>query len=171
MESIFKDQLKDFFVSEAEVRKHLQKADETLCEKQERLEIHRRELQKVKNEMQKTHQLYLADALSVDGFAGIYKPLEEQQRKLADELHKLEAEIDVLKVSQSSADEVIAEALDLQKSWPKLSIPDKRNLIESITEKIVVGVDSVDITLSYMPTSEILTKRQRNVLGSSRPPA
>lgn len=166
MESIFQDQLQAFFVTEDEVKKHLRKADDTLKEKQERLEMHRRELQKVKAEMQKTHRLYLDDGLTVDGFKQIYRPLEEQQQKLADELPKLEAEIDVIKMSQLAADEVIAEALDLHRSWPKLTIPEKRKIIESITEKIVVTQDSVDITLSYMPTSEVLTKRQRNLSGS-----
>jgi hypothetical protein len=163
MESIFQDQLKSFFLSEDEVRKHLQKADEALVEKQARLEMHRKELQKVKTEMQKTHRLYLDDALTVDGFAKIYKPLEEQERKLSDELPKLEAEIDLIQMSQLSADEVIAEALDLHRSWPKLSIPEKRKLIESITDKIVVTEDGVDITLSRMPTCEEIIKRQRDL--------
>jgi site-specific DNA recombinase len=171
MESIFRDQLKSFFVSEDEVKKHLKKADETLREKEERLDMHRREIQKVKAEMQKTHRLYLDDKLTSDGFGDIYKPLEEQHAKLADELPKLEAEIDLIKMSQLSADEVISEAIDLYRSWPKLSIPEKRKLIESITEKIVVSEDSVDITLSYMPTCEELTKRQRNLWGSWPPPA
>ena len=38
-------------------------------------------------------------------------------------------------------------------------------------EDTVVKGDKIDITLCYLPSSEELTKRQRNLWGSSRPPA
>ena len=61
---------------------------------------------------------------------------------------------------------MVAEAGNLHTRWPTFSQEEKRRIIESITEKIVVKGDEIDITLCYMPSSEELTKRQRNLPGS-----
>ncbi|HXI53542.1 MAG TPA: hypothetical protein VNH84_18645, partial [Candidatus Saccharimonadales bacterium] len=78
---------------------------------------------------------------------------------------------DALEMHQISADEVVIEAANLHHRWPTFSQEEKRRIIESITEKIVVKGDEIDITLCYLPSSEELTKRQRNLSDSSRPPA
>jgi hypothetical protein len=76
-----------------------------------------------------------------------------------------------MEVHQVSASEVIAEATNLHQLWPKLTPDEKRRIVESITEKIVLKGDEIDITYWYTPSSEEFTKRQRNLSGSSPPPA
>ena len=97
--------------------------------------------------------------------------LRRQEKALTAELPKLQAEVDALEIHQVSAEEVVAEATNLHRLWPTLASVDKRRIIESITEKIVITGEEIEIKLSYTPISEELTKRQRNVSGSSRPPA
>lgn len=171
IEAIFREELKDFFVSKDKVRAHLAKADEHLTSKHERLAAHARQLEKTRTEMRKVYQLFQADQITPDGFGKLYRPLEDQERSLATEMPKLQGELDALEVRQISADEVVAEASNLHLLWPKLTGEEKRKLIESITEKIVVTGDEIDITLCYLPSSEELTTRQRNLSGSSRPRA
>jgi hypothetical protein len=43
----------------------------------------------------------------------------------------------------------------------------KRSILESIVEKITVGKDEIDLTLSYLPSSEELVKNQQSL----QPPA
>jgi hypothetical protein len=74
-------------------------------------------------------------------------------------------------MQQLSANEVVAEATDLYKRWPSFEPSDKRRIIESIIEKIVLTGDEIDITLCYMPSYEVFTTRQRNLSDSSPPPA
>ena len=62
-----------------------------------------------------------------------------------------------------SASEVALEAADLYKQWPTFESKDKRRIIDSIVEKMVVNRDEIDITLCYTPSCEELTKRQRNL--------
>ncbi len=121
--------------------------------------------------MRKVYQLYQTDQVSPEGFGKLYRPLEDQERSLTAELPKLQGEVDALEMQQLSADEVIAEATNLHKLWPKFTDDEKRRIIESIVEKIVVSGDEIDISLCYLPSSEELTKRQRNLSGSSPPPA
>ena len=171
IEAIFRDELKDFFVSKDKVHAHLAKADDHLTSKRERLAAHTRQLEKTRTEMRKVYQLFQADQITPDGFGKLYRPLEDQERSLASELPKLQGELDALEVRQISADEVVAEASNLHLLWPKLTGEEKRKLIESITEKIVVAGDEIDITLCYLPSCEELTTRQRNLSDSSPPRA
>jgi hypothetical protein len=66
-------------------------------------------------------------------------------------------------VNTISAEEVVSEAESLYAQWPELPTPEKRQIVESITDKIVIGKDEIDITLSYLPSSEELTKSQRRL--------
>jgi len=171
IEAIFRDELQDFFVSKEKVKNHLANANTFLADKKNRLAAHTRNLEKVRAEMRKIYQLFQADQISPDGFGKLYRPIEEQERALAAELPKLQGEVDALEMHQLSADEVITEATNLHRLWPKFDAAEKRRIIESITERIVVAGDEIHITLCYVPSSEELTKRQRNLLGSWPPPA
>ena len=118
--------------------------------------------------MRKVYDLYQADKISPDGFGDVYRPLEDQQRSLAAELPKLQGEVDALEIQQLSACDVVAEAVNLHRLWPKFTSDEKRKVIESVTERIVLSGDEINITLCDTLSSEELTKRQRNLWGSSR---
>lgn len=163
MEEIFREELKNFFVSKERIKEHLLKANQHLADKQARLEAHTQKLNQVRSEMRKVYQLYQSDQVSVESFGNLYRPLEDQERSLAAELPKLQGEVDALQVQSISADDVLAEATNLYQRWPKLDAAEKRRIIESIVEKIVLTDDVIDITYSYLPSSEELTKRQQNL--------
>ncbi len=168
IEAVFHDELHDFFVSQDKMKAHLESANQNLVDKKHRLEAHNRQLEKVRTEMKKTYQLFQADQISMEGFGKVYRPLEDQERALAAELPKLQAEVDAIEMHQISAEEVFAEVTGLHRKWPHFGQEEKRRIIESIVEKITLSGDTIDITFSYMPSSEELTKRQRNLSGSWR---
>ena len=58
-EGIFHEELKVFFAEPARIATHLQNATKNLSEKQTLLTAHEREIQKVRDEMTRTHRLYL----------------------------------------------------------------------------------------------------------------
>ena len=82
-------------------------------------------------------------------------------RELQEELPKLEAEVAHLGVRGLSADEVLNEARNLQERWPALPVEEKRAIVESIAEKVVIGKDSVELVLSHLPSTSELTKTQQ----------
>jgi hypothetical protein len=59
----------------------------------------------------------------------------------------------------------LSEAQTLYSRWPELATEDKRKIAESIVEKIVIGEGEIDITLSYLPSSEQMTKSQQQLRG------
>jgi site-specific DNA recombinase len=161
LEAVFYEQLKGFFLSPQEIAAHLAKADEKIAEKEEVLRVLEKEHAKVEDEIQRIYRLYSEGGLTAEGFGKFYRPLEERQRQLDDELPRLQAEVDVRKINNLSGDRVLSEAKDLYGRWPDLTRDEKRRIVESISEKIVVGKDDIDITLCYLPSSEELTKEQR----------
>jgi len=171
IEEIFHDNLKVFFVSEDKIREHLQKANQNLCDKKNELAAHMRQIEKVQSEMRKTYQLYQADQITPEGFGKIYKPLEERDRELANQLPRLQAEVDAIEMRHLSSEEVLAEATNLHRRWLHFGPAEKRRIVESIGEKITLTGDEFDVTWSYLPSSEELTKRQRNLSDSSLRPA
>ena len=64
-----------------------------------------------------------------------------------------------------SADEVLSEARTLSSRWPTLPTEDKRKIAESIVEKLLIGEGEIDITFSYLPTSEEMCKGQQQLRG------
>jgi site-specific DNA recombinase len=143
---------------------HLQSTHKNLSEKEILLKAHQAEIQKVREDMTRTHRLYLDGHVTAQGFGDFYKPDEERLNQLVTTLPKLQADVDALKVNHLSADELLHEAATIDQQWPTLSPDDKRKIVESLVEKITVGNDEIDITWSCRPTSEELCKSQR-VLG------
>ncbi|HTL55529.1 MAG TPA: recombinase family protein, partial [Candidatus Limnocylindrales bacterium] len=168
LEGIFYDQLKGYFLSAEDITKSIQDANTSINEKQKHLDAHSKELDKVKAEIDRVYKLYQASELTPASFARFFKPLEEREKQLETDLPKLQAELDALKINQLSTEEVIAEAQDLYGRWPKLPFDDKRRIVESITDKIVIGKEDVSINLCYLPSYEELTKRHRMLYDEVR---
>ncbi len=164
LEGIFYDELKAYFTNPEAVAGHLLNAQKNLVEKERLLQMQKSEIGKVRGEMKQTHEIYLARQISVEGFGDIYKPLEERLTALQTELPRMEAEIDLMKVNNLSADEVLSEANQLYARWPQLPTEDKRKVVEGILEKVIIGPgDAIELTLSYLPTSEEMVHSQQRL--------
>jgi site-specific DNA recombinase len=168
LEAIFYEQLKNFFLSPADIAEHLKTADQNLAKKEELLNVLRTEQDKVKQEIERVYRLYQESQLSSEGFGRFYKPLEERHRQLEDEIPTAQAEVDFLKINHLSSDRIRAEAKDLYGRWPSLTREEKQRIVESVTDKIVVAEDGIEISLCYLPSSEELVKEQRSLWDSSQ---
>jgi site-specific DNA recombinase len=163
LENIVRDELKLFFGQHDRVSQHLEEAGRNVVEKTALLDAHQREIQKVKEEMRQTHQLYLNRQISGDGFRDLYAPAEERKNQLESELPRLQAEVDFLKVNKLSADDVVHESANLHERWPSMSPEDRRKIVEALIEKIVISDTGIDITYSHLPSSEELCKSQQSL--------
>ena len=170
LEAVYHEQLKRFLFSPEEVAACLEQGDQMIREKVELLEALNRERAALGEEMEKVYRLYLADKISADGFGLKFRPKEERQKQLDEQLPALQGEIDFLKVQRLSSTEIVAQAQDLHGRWPELAGEDKRTIVEAITERITVGSDEIRIDLCYLPaSSDIMTKRQLSARARSAP--
>ncbi len=163
LEAIFQDELQMFFTSPEKIVRHIVTANQAIAEKEQLLATHQQAVQQVREELTRTHRLYLDGHVTAQGFGEFYRPAEERLKQLTKELPRLQAEVDHLKVDTLSADAVLTEARALYSRWPALPTDEKRKIAESLCQKIFIGDGEIDITLSYMPTSEETTKSQQQL--------
>jgi site-specific DNA recombinase len=163
LENVIREELKLFFGQSERVAGHLQAAARNLIDKSALLETHQREIQKVREEMHQTHQLYLHKQISGDGFRDLYAPAEERMKQLNVELPKLEAEVDFLRVKKLSANDVLHEANSVQARWPNMPMSEKRQIVEALIEKIEIGDGQIHISYSSLPTSIEQCKNQQRL--------
>jgi site-specific DNA recombinase len=163
LEDIVRQELKVFFGEPARIAEHLKNANSNLAEKSDLLQAHEREIQKVRDEMTRTHRLYIEEQITAQGFGEFYKPAEARLNQLLAELPKLQAEVDFAKVNRLSADDVLHEANSLYARWPKLPPGEKRQIVEALIEKVVIGKGEIDITFSYLPSSKEQCKSQQKL--------
>jgi site-specific DNA recombinase len=156
LEGIFHEQLKSISLAPNEVAKYLHQADKTLAQKQEMLDLLTEEHQKITQSMDRTYELFLGKHLTADSFGSRYRPLEERQKQIDHELPRLQAEVDFLKISYLSKDEVLTNARNLYARWPQLAHEERRQITEALAQKIVVGKGEIDIELCYLPPSPSL---------------
>jgi site-specific DNA recombinase len=179
LDAVFYEQLRHFFLSPDDIAEYLTQADETIKQKEELLHVLEREQAKVQAEMDKTYRLYLEDQITKEGFGSRYKPMEARLAELQDQVPRLQAEVDFLKIRLLSRDEILSEAQSLYDHWPELPFEDKRKIVEAITEKITIGDGEISIDLCYLPTPlpqsspkslspEIVARGQRDLRDSSR---
>jgi len=118
--------------------------------------------------MDKIYQLYIDDEITSQGFGTRYKPLEERLKQIGEQIPEIQGEIDFLKIQYLSKDEILNEAKDLYSRWNGLTIEERRKIVESITEKVIVGKEDVTINLCYLPTTspELAASSQRNFRDS-----
>lgn len=124
-----------------------------------------KEAKQVVGEMDKTYRLYLADQVPIDGFGRIYKPLEERKRQLDDEIPRLQAELDVMRIQLLSQDDVLSQARDVYGRWREFTVEERRRIVEAIVDRIVVSKDEVQLELAYqIPPSGNRAKTEENLL-------
>ena len=161
LDAIFSEEIKDFAYSPEQIAAYLNSADQVIAEKEQLLALQKSELEKVRKEITQVYKLYQESQLDTEGFGKFYKPLDERQKQLETTIPRLEADIDIAKVDNHSAEHVATEAQNLSSHWPSLAPDDKRAIIEAITERITIGKGEIDITLCCLPPTKDMAKGWR----------
>ncbi len=152
LEAVYREQLRHFLLSPDEIDAHAKAAREAMGEKEALIDTVRDDLRKIETEDEQVYQLYLAGELSKEDFGRRHRPLSERRSQIEEELPRLQAQLDVLRIGALSRDEAISQAQTLTERWPDLAHEEKRQIIEAITDRIVVGTEEVEIALLQVPT-------------------
>jgi site-specific DNA recombinase len=167
LEEIFKEHLQNFLASPDDINACLGQADERIAEKEKLLESLEKERDSASKQMEKVYRAYINDELPMEAFGRHYRPLEARVREIEDEIPRTQAAIDYLKIEFHSSDQVLAEAKDLCQQWPSLTIAEKQQIIEDITDGVLVGKEEISINLSYLPTPSKKNSNRVNALGAN----
>ncbi len=169
LDEIYHDQLKSFLLTDGDIDSINGKSENAIKEKEDLLKAVNEEYERLSKDVEKWLALRVSGEFSKDDFAKVYRPAEQRLRQIEKQMPELEAEMDFLKIQYLSNDTIIQEAKDLYSRWPELPFEEKRTIIETITEKIVVNTDSINISLSYTPSHDLILnggKKQRGIKDS-----
>jgi site-specific DNA recombinase len=169
LDEIYHSQLKSFLLTDSDLETINSKSNLSIAEKETLLNTISLEYERLVKKTEEQLNLRIENELSKEDFARYYKPVEKQMRQLEKQMPELQAEIDFLKIQYLSSDTIIQEAKDLYNNWNKLPFEEKRSVVETITERIDIDTESINIALSYLPAPQLYLNagnKQRNSRGS-----
>jgi site-specific DNA recombinase len=147
LEAVYRSRISAFIVSPDEMRAHREAADEALREKERLLESAGTELKTLQTEEDRLFDLYTAGEIPKLGFGRRLEPITQRRAQLDAELPRLQAERDVLKIRLLSHEAATHDARDLADRWESMTFEERRQVVEAITDRVVVGTDEIEITL------------------------
>ncbi len=169
LDEIYHEQLKSFLLTDSDMTTITSKSNAAMEEKEALLKTVRNEYDKLVKKTEDQMNLRLDGEISKEDFARFYNPAQLQLRQIEQQIPELEADIDFLKIQYLSSDTIIQEAKDLYTNWKSLPYVEKRIIVETITERIEIDVDTINISLAYLPTPHLSSngvKSTRNFTDS-----
>ncbi len=169
LEGVYHDQLQGFLLSPDDLHQYVAEAETTVRDQEALVTSLIQEKRKLEQEIDTLFDLHRDGQIPSQGFGARYQPLQDRVDQIQEEVPRLEADIDFLKVNLLSSDQVLYEARTLADRWVKLNGLERRQIVENITDQIVIGKDDITINLHYLPVSpELMATSQRNFRGSLR---
>lgn len=164
LENIYHEQLRNFLLSSEELTRYVSDAESTIAANEGLLDTLVHERRKLEQELDRLFDLHRTGEIPTQGFGDRYRPLHERLNQIHEEIPRLQADTDFVRINFLSGDQVFHEAQTLAERWPDLTLPERRQIVEVITEQIIVGKGDVTIELCYLPLPpELLAKRQQIV--------
>lgn len=153
LDGIYLGELNNYVVSEMDFNSYLDRAEATLKEREVLYKGMATEAERVRKRMDDLVRMRLDGELTKDAFAAHHRPLEEQLSQIHEQMPKVQADIDFLKVQHLSSDSVFREAKGLHEKWGTMEFEERRAVIEAVTESIRIGKDEISFKFAYLPTS------------------
>jgi site-specific DNA recombinase len=170
LERIFHEEIKGFLFSPDKIIQHIEQAQGHIAEKTAQLSHLESERAKVQGEIDKLHDLYQADEIDKRGFGARYRPLAERLKQFEDEIPAAQAELDALRITELSQEEILASARDVHSAWPNYAWEEKRKIVEAITDRITVSKSEVSIELFTTLGSSVNSLNEKDESDSPEPP-
>lgn len=123
-----------------------------------------KEAEKLKLDTERMLRLYLDGNIGAEDFKKFNEPLSNQRSQLDEEIVRLLAEVDVLKIDNLSSEPLVTEARDLHTRWPEMSLDEKRRVAESMARSIMVGDGEIEFNLVQLPSYQEITNWQNTYL-------
>lgn len=153
LDLVFREELRRFCLSPDAVAAYFAGSDGELGRKRDLLQALESDAGKVQAEMDKLYRLYLSDELAPEQFGRRNRPLEARLMEIEAELPRLQGEIDFLGIQRVTSEEIVSEAEILLTRWGDLPFDEQRAIVEAMVERITVGKDEIDLSLTLLTFS------------------
>jgi site-specific DNA recombinase len=166
LEAIYHSQLSSFLFSDAEIAAFLERSDGEANDLEALIDRQSKERDDLQRQIDHLFELHLAGEFPTEGFGRKYQPLEERLNQIDGDLIALQAKLDAGKIARLNQDYMLNEARTLHARWPSLSLGQKKEIVQAITDEIIVGVDEIDIRLQYLPEFGSPVEKGKDQVGS-----
>lgn len=167
LEEIYYENLKTFLLTDEHLETFISKADATIQSKESELKTLLEEKRKIETEMDKLVSLHMSGEIPREGFGKHYNPLSEQVKQIEKAIPETQSEIDFLKIELLNSDQLLYDAKSLYDRWPSLTPQNKREIVEQVTDKVLISKDEINIKFTYTPNlPQIAADSQRNLKDS-----
>jgi len=157
LEEIFKGELYSYTVSQHRIDDYMKSINELTATKTEELERLKKKESQLSIRIEKILQLYTEGQIATEAFDTYHNKPYEQLQQIQETIRELEMEILGYATNTKSMSHVINEARSLYECWDVLEREQKRNIIETIVDRIIVDTEDIEINLfklipdSYLP--------------------
>lgn len=151
LEAIFKEELRAFVFSFDEIFGHVQAGNIQVQSFESLAATMEAEQKKLNTEADKLIELYQGNVLDKKGFGDRYSKLRVRLEQIGEELPVLQAKRDTLKIALASQEEVLSGSKDLVERWDTLRSLERRQVVETILDRVVVGTGEVEFNFLYNP--------------------
>lgn len=152
LEAIFKEELRAFVFSPEEVLGHVEAGNEKLQSFEALASSLEAEHKKLTGEADKLIELYQASMLDKKGFGVRYEKLRVRLGQIDEELPSLAAKRDALRIALVSQEEVLGGSQDLVDRWDTLPEKERREIVETVLDRVVIGNGEVEFDFLYIPS-------------------
>src|SRR5207302_486391 len=149
----FHEQLRDFFFSPEEITMHLEQADAVLREKANLFSVLEREQKKSVADIENLHDLYQAGQIDKYGFGRSITRGPNGSGSLMTRYPRCKRSSMSSRSPSSHRKRSSAKPVTLYTRWPTLPAEEKRQIVETITERIAIGDGDVEIHPYYAPAA------------------
>lgn len=147
LEEVFKTELHSYTLSQSNMDSYFQQLQNIVSTKEKERELLLKEKEKVNKKIEKLLELHIKGQIETEAFKTYHKEPYKRLSQLEKTLAELEGEILGFSHHEESTNYVIDETKNLYENWDSLHKDKKRNIIETITEKIIVGTQDITINL------------------------
>lgn len=150
LEEAFKSRLLEFLDNEKELKTYFKQSFKNIEKYKTQVEVLKKKLEEVKVELKSIIKLHSLNKITTEAFDEYHKEPYEQSKQLENEIIKLEVIILSNTAMNNSTSYMIKESKGIYTKWDKYEREKKREIIETILEKIVIGEEEIDFKLKRL---------------------
>ncbi len=162
LEEVFKTELHTYTVSQLQMDTYFKQLHGIISTKEKEFESLKKEKDKINKKIENLLDLHTQGQIKTEAFHKYHKEPYERLLQLEQTLAELEGEILGFSNREESTNQIMDEAKNLYENWDSLDKDKKRNVIETITNKIIVGTQDITINLYKLLPDSLMSPSFEN---------
>ncbi len=150
LEEIFKTRLEQFIISEEELKEYSKSSEQEITLKKDEIEFAKKNIVELQEKMDRLITLNIEGQIPTKGFKQHYEPIFKRKEQLTESINSLNGELKQMLEAKGSLTVVLDKSKDLYKNWNKLDRPEKRYIVQSVTNRIEFDGKNINFSLKQI---------------------